>query len=101
MNNTPLIISIIIITIIYFLNTQYNLSIESFIGEEPFINENLEKWLEPRMCYGWFFKIKIPIINITIKICVPGLVIPIPQFGGRGSRSDGYYDCDGTGVCEI
>jgi hypothetical protein len=94
-NYKLLLIIVSIITLFYISNTQYTLNIE------PFVDKKLKEWLEPRMCYGWFFKIKIPIINITIKLCVPGLVIPIPTFFGRGSGSDGYSDCDGTRVCEM
>ena len=88
----------LLITLLYFSNMSYT------IQKEPFMNKKLKKWLEPRLCYGWFFKIKIPIINIKIKFCIPGLIIPIPLFSGRsgGSDPDGYSgECDGTKVCEI
>jgi hypothetical protein len=90
-----LIVIVFVVSLLYLFNTKYSLSVE------PFIDKHLKDWLEPRMCYGWFFKIRIPIINITLKLCIPGLVIPIPMFSGRGSRSDGYRDCDGTKVCEM
>ena len=57
-----LLFIVFIISILYLLNTQYSISIE------PFIDKDLKEWLEPRMCYGWFFKIKIPIINVTFKL---------------------------------
>lgn len=86
---------LILVLILYIFNTNY------FITKEKFMSKKRKEWLEPRMCYGWFFRIKIPFFRINMKFCIPGLVIPIPMFSGRSSGSDGYYDCDGTDVCEF
>ena len=86
MNKTYIIILIIFILLKPFL----------LIEKEEFVDQDLRNKLEPLMCYGFYFRIWIPIIG-TIRICIPGLYIPGGRSRGESARG---RDCDGTDVCE-
>lgn len=84
---------ILIIILIFSINLLGYYELEEV---EPFLSKKVMNRVEKYLCYGWFFKIKIPIINIKIKLCIPGLALPIPLNLKFPGRRGGEWDCTGV-----